>query len=456
MRARITIAFVVTLATALLVASVASLLLVRHASSISAQRTVLKQASAIERNPSVITSPGVVSLIREIAGINSASIIVVNSNGRIVSDPPPNLPASIIDTALLIAGKVTSGAHRHIAFAAVPMFSTSATKGVPARTVALVFESKENFSVANVLYFALAGFISLIVAAGFSIEISKRISRHVRGATDAARQIATGDFSARMNVPYHGYPELVELQDSLNLMANDLERSREAQREFLLSISHELRTPLTSIRGYAEAIVEGQINAPADAALVVISESDRLARLIEDLLSMARLSAHQFTFRIEPCDLTATATNATEALRYSFEEAGVELRVDTPEQHLLGETDADRLGQVVSNLVENALKYSKNAVDVVIGEDASRSLTVAVGDDGHGIDSADQSRVFERLFTSDRHSTRKVGTGLGLAIVAELTEALGGTIEIISPRDELGGTVFQLRVPFEMSVHRSI
>ena len=453
MRARITIAFVTTLATALLVASAASLLLVRHASSISAQRTVLKQASAIERNPSVITSPGVVQLIREIAGINSASIIVINSNGQLASDPPPNLPASVINTALVVAGKVTSGAHNHIAFAAVPMFSTSASKGVPARTVALVFESKENFSVANVLYFALAGFVSLIVAAGFSIEISRRISRHVRAATDAARQIATGDFSARMDVPDHGYPELVELQDSLNLMANDLEQSREAQRDFLLSISHELRTPLTSIRGYAEAIAEGQINTPADAALVVIDESDRLARLIEDLLSMARLSANQFTFRIEPCDLTATASSASEALRYSFEEQGVELLVVAPSTHLLGETDADRLGQVVSNLVENALKYSKNMVDVVIGQDDSQTLSVAVGDDGHGIDPDVRSRVFERLFTSDRHSTRKVGTGLGLAIVAELTEALGGSIEIVSPRNEFGGTVFQMRIPSQMPAH---
>ena len=453
MRARITLAFVTTLAIALLVASAASLLLVRHASSISAQRTVLKQASAIQRNPKVLTSPGVLPLIREIAGINSASIIVINSNGQLASDSPPNLPASDINTALLVAGKVTAGAHNHFAFAAVPMFSTSASKRVPARTVALVFESKENFSVANVLYFALAGFVSLIVAAGFSIEISKRISRHVRAATDAARQIAAGDFSARMDVPDHGYPELVELQDSLNLMANDLEQSREAQRDFLLSISHELRTPLTSIRGYAEAIVEGQINVPADAALVVINESDRLARLIEDLLSMARLSANQFTFRIEPCDLTATATSATEALRYSFEEQSVELLVVSPSEHLLGETDADRLGQVVSNLVENALKYSKSMVDVVIGQDESQTLSVAVGDDGLGIDPADRTHVFERLFTSERHGTRKVGTGLGLAIVAELTEALGGTIEIVSPRNDFGGTVFQLRVPAQMPAH---
>ncbi len=453
MRTRITIAFVSTLAAALLVASAASLLLVRHASSINAQRTVLQQARAIQRNPSVITRPGVVPLIREIAGINSASIIVIDANGRLASDPPPNLPADVIDSTLLIAGKVTAGAHNHIAFAAVPMFSTSATKGVPARTVALVFESKENFSVANVLYFALAGFVSLLVAAGFSIEISKRISRHVRAATDAARQIAIGDFSARMDVPEHGYPELVELSVSLNLMANDLEKSREAQRDFLLSISHELRTPLTSIRGYAEAIAEGQVNVPAQAALVVINESDRLARLIEDLLSMARLSANQFTFRIEPCDLTAVAMSAAEALRYSFEQQRVELLITAPPLHLSGETDADRLGQIVSNLVENALKYSKNMVDVVIDQSDPQTLSVAVGDDGHGIDPDDRDRVFERLFTSDRHSTRKVGTGLGLAIVAELTEALGGTIEIVTPRNDLGGTVFQLHIPAQMPAH---
>lgn len=449
MRARIAFAFMATLAATLVIASVASLLLVRHASSINAQRTVLNQARAVKQNPGAVT-PQVLNLIHSISGISSQTVIVVNANGTLASDPPPNLPTGVIATSQLAKGNVVAGAHNHIAYAAVPLFSTGAAKGVPARTVALVFESKENFSVANVLYFALAGCASLLVAGALSIEISRRISRHVKAAADAARRIATGDFSARMDVPSHGYPELVELQNSLNRMAHDLERSREAERDFLLSISHELRTPLTSIRGYAEAIVEDQIAEPAKAAKIVMSESDRLARLIEDLLAMARLSANQFTFRIDHCDLTATASSAVEALRYAFEQADVDLKITLPALHLFGETDADRLRQIVSNLMENALKYASTAVDVTIFEGEGHVLVVQIGDDGPGIDPADRDHVFERLFTSDRHSTRNAGTGLGLAIVAELTEALGGTVKITSPRDEAGGTVFTLEIPPNM------
>ncbi|MGH3026862.1 MAG: sensor histidine kinase, partial [Gaiellaceae bacterium] len=339
---------------------------------------VLNQARAIKGHPAIATVPGVLSLVHAIAGFESESVIVIDSDGTLVSKAPPNLSADANRTKRLVDGKVVSGALNHIAYAAVPLFSTDPTKEAEARTVALVFESRETFPVANVLYFALAGFISLVVAAAFSIEISRRISRHVKAAADAARRVARGDFSARMDAPGHGYPELVELQDSLNLMAHDLERSREAEREFLLSISHELRTPLTSIRGYAEAIAEGAVSAPDHAARVVVTESDRLARLIEDLLSMARLSAHQFTFRVRGCDLTATVVRAAESLRFAFEQSGVELKISAPDTSLVGNTDEDRLSQIVSNLVENALKYASELVDVVITHEAGRGLVVAV------------------------------------------------------------------------------
>ncbi len=434
------------LALALLITSAASLLLVRHAASINAQKTVLNQAQAIKKHTGLIT-PAELSFIQSVAGIDSASTIVINPKGTVISKPPPNIPLQYIDGKALVKGQVIYGAHNHIAFAGVFLLNTGLDRGTPSTTVALIFESKEHFSVANVPYFALAGLLSLLVAAAFSIEISRRISRHVKAAARAAQQIATGDFSARMTLPGRGYPELVELRDSLNLMAADLGRSREAERGFLLSISHELRTPLTSIRGYAEAIAEGQLPSPSAAAQVVVQEADRLTRLIEDLLAMARLSVHQFTFIIASCDLIATAQSAVEALRYACEECNVILDVETDDVRLVGETDADRLSQIISNLVENAIKYAKTRVDVKIRRGPNSELLVSVGDDGTGIDPEDQAHVFKRLFTVDRTSDRKIGTGLGLAIVAELTEALGGIIMVVSPRDSVGGTIFELAIP---------
>lgn len=447
MRARITLSFVATLVIALLATSAVSLLLVRHASSIDAQRRVLAQARVIEQHHQVVTTPGVLSLIHGIADINSESVIVLSSKGRLLSSPPPNIPSSNIDLTALAHNKVISGAHSHFAFAAVPVLTVPAIGKTPKRIVALVFESKENFSVANVLYFALAGFVTLIVAAGFSIEITRRITRHLAAAVDAAKKIADGDLSARIDVPGRGYPELRALQDALNMMAYDLERSQHAERQFLLSISHELRTPLTSIRGYAEAISEGAVPSTETAAHVVISEADRLSRLIDDLLSMARLSAHQFALRVQECDLTMTAASAAEALRYACEQAGVALLVATPTSHLFGLNDADRVSQIIANLVENALKYARSCVDVTITQTDDHELLVDIGDDGPGIDPQDIDRVFDRLFTSDRHATRKIGTGLGLAIVSELSGALGGKVTITSPRSADGGTIFHLQLP---------
>ncbi len=446
MRTRITFAFVLTLTIALLATSAASLLLVRHASSLNAQRQLLAQARIIRTNPNLVRVPGVVSLLKTEAGISDVEVVTFDTKGHLTSAPISVLPTALLDGPTIVHGHYVSGAHNHIAFAIAPLLTVPGSGTTPAETVAVVLESKISFSAANVLYFALAGLISLIVAAAFSFEISRRITRHVSAAVEAARRIATGDFGARMDVPGRGYPELLELQESLNHMAVDLARAQEAERDFLLSVSHELRTPLTSIRGYGEAIVEGELSDPRDAARVVVQEADRLARLIEDLLSMARLIANQFTLRTVQCDLVAVTSRAVEALRYAFEEAGVALLIHQNVTAISGHIDPDRLTQIIANLVENGLKFATSSVDVTLSGDNGR-LIVEVGDDGPGIDPEDQPRVFERLFTSERHTSRRAGTGLGLAIVAELTAAFGGSITIESPRSEGSGTIFRLTLP---------
>ena len=221
-------------------------------------------------------------------------------------------------------------------------------------------------------------------------------------------------------------------------MAAHLEDLRDLDRQFLLSVSHDLRTPLTSIRGYAEAIAEGVTPDAAQAASVVVTEAIRLERLIGDLLDLARLDAHQFSLHVDSLDAGVAVAAAAGALRYEFDTAGVELRISAAPGTMIA-ADRDRLGQVVANLVENALKFAARTVAVSVTEDAAR-VAVSVTDDGPGIDAADLPHIFERHFSSSRFSARSAGTGLGLAIVAELVAAMGGELAVVSPVEGGHGT----------------
>ncbi len=139
------------------------------------------------------------------------------------------------------------------------------------------------------------------------------------------------------------------------------------------------------------------------AAGVVVSEATRLERLIGDLLDLAKLEAHQFTLSPVETDLSQTVANAADALRYEFDATGVALLVNVPAQPIVALADADRIGQILANLVENALKFASTSVEVSLAEQPGGAVALAVADDGPGIDQDDLPHVFERLFTSGRH-----------------------------------------------------
>ena len=241
-------------------------------------------------------------------------------------------------------------------------------------------------------------------------------------------------------------------------MAAELSRHRSLERAFLMSISHDLRTPLTSIRGYAEAVAEGAADDEESrrrAARIIEAEARRLERLVADLLELARLDAREFSLHVGPVDVAEVARHAALALEPAAREAGLQLVVGpggvgvSPEDDagsVVAAADAERLAQVVANLVENALKYAAHTVEVT-ARGVPGGAEIAVADDGPGIDPEDLPRVFERLYTSRRQPGRKVGTGLGLAIVRELVTAMGGRVDV-GPTPE-GGTRFVVALPID-------
>jgi signal transduction histidine kinase len=206
-----------------------------------------------------------------------------------------------------------------------------------------------------------------------------------------------------------------------------------------LSVSHELRTPLTSIKGYAEGIEDGTI-APGEAAPVIEREAGRLERLVADLLALARLRQGVLDVRSEPVDLGEAAREAVERLQPQARAADVDVRIDGAAAPVTA--DHDRVVQVLSNLIENAIRLTPagGAVTVSLAEGSA-----SVRDEGPGIPEEDLPQAFDRFHLRRRHGGSPDGAGTGLAIVRELTEAMGGSVGVRNPSG--GGAEFNLRFP---------
>jgi two-component system sensor histidine kinase BaeS len=284
----------------------------------------------------------------------------------------------------------------------------------------------------------LASALAALLAGAAAVLIARRLSAPLKRVAEASRTLAAG--KAPAPVPRDGTVELAALADAFNEMASQLARAREAERAVLLSVSHELRTPLTAIRGYAEGIEDGTIE-PLVAAEVVGRESVRLERLVQDLLALARLEQGVLEVRPERIDLDDVAHDVERRLLPQARARGVEIAVEAngPAPAL---ADRDRTVQVVSNLVENALRVTPSGGSVRISATPAR---IEVADTGPGIAAEDLPHVFERFHLYRRRGGSPDGSGLGLAIVRQLADAMGGEVAV---RSEVGqGAVFQVRLP---------
>jgi signal transduction histidine kinase len=286
---------------------------------------------------------------------------------------------------------------------------------------------------------AAAGGLGCLLALGVAAVLARGIARPVVRVARASRRLAAGESPEPL--PVSGSRELRTLADSFNTMAEEIRRAREAERSFLLSVSHELKTPLTAIRGYAEALEEGVLT-PERAQRVIRTEAARLERLIADLLHLARLERQRFDIQPATVDLAEIARETASRHATRARELGVRLDVQEA-RAATARADPDRLVQVVSNLVENALRCTPAGETVTLSTSAGR-LTVT--DTGPGIATEEIPRAFERFFLYRRYNgDRPVGTGLGLAIVRELTQAMGGDVEVESSPG--AGTAFTIRLP---------
>jgi two-component system sensor histidine kinase BaeS len=273
----------------------------------------------------------------------------------------------------------------------------------------------------------LAGLLAGIAAGAL---LARRLTRPLRNAAVAAARIRGGDHSVR--VPVEPPQEVADVAQALNELASALATSEARQREFLLSISHELKTPLTTLRGYAEALSDGVVQAGETAPVghTMLTEADHLARLIDDLLALARLGAVDFPVQVAAVDLGPVVRAVRDAWQPRCTAHGVPLKVLAPDGPVVVRTDAGRIRQVVDGLMENALRVVPPGRPIVVAlTQSAHAAVVEVRDGGPGFTDDDLAVAFERGALHQRYrGVRKVGSGLGLALAAGLVRRLGGTI----------------------------
>ncbi len=304
-----------------------------------------------------------------------------------------------------------------------------------------------DFFLEPLLWAGLAAFLLSILLAAW---IARSVAKPLQHLATAAESVAHGDYGQRL--PLEGPLEVKRVAASFNSMGEQVQAGRQSQHDFVTNVSHDLRTPITSISGWSQALLDGTAVTHEErhqAAGVIHDEAERMQRLVDELLDLAQIESGQLELALQAVDLTLLVNNIYQALSPRAEALGLVMNLETePVPQVNG--DADRLTQAISNIVENALIYTRHGgqVCLVVQPGLNNLVLIAIEDDGPGIPLAEQERIFERFYRLDKsrvRDERSRGSGLGLAIAKELVEAHRGWIELQSAEGR--GSKFLIYLP---------
>ena len=309
-----------------------------------------------------------------------------------------------------------------------------------------------NFRNAVTEALTLAAVAAFLAAVALSLLVSRRVVLPVQEMMTASQRIADGHYDERVGVPGNTdrdeLDELARLALSFNQMAARLEQTEARRLELIGNVAHELRTPLSSIKGYMEGLIDGVLPAGAATFQQVYREADRLQRLVYDLQELSQVEAGAFDLNLQPTSVMDLVKAVMARLGRQFEDKGVALEIDVPSNLPPVQVDGDRIGQVLLNLVGNALQYTPAGGEVCLRARREGGMVrLAVEDSGIGIAPEHLPRVFERFYRVDRSRSRVGGgSGIGLTIARHLVEAHAGQIGVTSDGLDQGST-FSLTLP---------
>jgi signal transduction histidine kinase len=378
-----------------------------------------------------------------------ARAMLLGPDGEILADsragteaPPPN--------ALSRALKIPSGRYRDSSgnlwlYVAQPLsadralvLSTNPPAVIPWAAIAGEFATP----------LIRAGVVALLLSPLLAWMIARWVAAPLQRMASAARAVADGDYQQELAT--EGPTEVRALAAAFNEMVHRVQAGQQAQRDFVANVSHELKTPLTSIQGFAQAIADqtaGTREAQARAAGIILDEAHRLQNLVEDLLDLARFDAGQIALELKSMDIGAMLEAVADRMSLRADEKQIRL-VRRIESMPAVVADGDRLAQVFTNLLDNAIRHTPTGGGVGLSAQAGAGwVTIQVEDTGPGIPPEVLPRIFERFYQLDpaRRGGKERGAGLGLAISHEIVAAHGGTLTAMSVVGR--GSRFTVRLP---------
>ena len=385
---------------------------------------------------------GVEPVVDQIARLYSERVVVVDQGGLVVADShgmiPIGEPGEFEPPGVVIP--IVAGQARCGTLVISP-------QGPPPPPGEIAAEEASVSSLSSSInrYLLWGGLLAVAVAAVATLLLSRRILRPVESLAHAARGLSRGDFSQRVDV--RSKDEFGELAKTFNSMAEDLERTEQLRRNLVADVAHELRTPLSNIQGHLEAIRDGLLPPEPATFDSIYEEVLLLARLVEDLQELTLAEAGQLTLVRQSADVAEIVRRAVAAAQPPAEAKVLTIEAKLPEGQAIAEVAPERIGQVLRNLLSNAITHTSVGGRITVDlKDKDDELHIGVADTGDGIPPEDLPYVFERFYRADPSRVRATGgAGLGLTIARRLVEAHGGTIGVES---EVGkGSRFTFTLP---------
>lgn len=290
------------------------------------------------------------------------------------------------------------------------------------------------------------GIVAVAVALAMGIFLARQIVLPLRRLATATRAVAAGDLKQR--VQESSRDEVGEVARAFNFMAESLARDEELRRNMAADIAHELRTPLTVLQGQVEGMIDGVVE-PTPARLASLhDEITHLSRLVSDLRTLSLAEAGQLEFHLAPTDVAGVVQQIMSSATTEAAQKKIFVSTEVEECLPMALADADRLSQVLRNLLDNALRYTPEGgqIKVSVSQTPDKQLLLAVSDTGPGIPEKDLPYIFERFYRADASRSQATGgSGIGLAIVKQFVEAMGGKVRATSQPGK--GSMFYFTLP---------